>query len=179
MDPLLTPMILTISIQGFISIISQIQHSRCTSINLGCMSCERKVPANQEPVHEFENNNKIYKVKVVKLMDFGAFCELEAGLTTLLHSSELSWTKKNVHPNAILNVNDEVNVKILEVDLEKRRISLGLKQCLDNPWEKFKKNYKIDQVISGKIKNLTEFGIFIELPDELDGMVVTTPTKQT
>ena len=114
--------------------------------------------------------NKI-KATISNIADYGAFVELQKGVEGLIHVSEMSWTKKNVHPNAILNVNDEVNVKILEVDLEKRRISLGLKQCLDNPWEKFKKNYKIDQIISGKIKNLTEFGIFIELPDELDGMV--------
>ena len=111
------------------------------------------------------------KATISNIADYGAFVELQKGVEGLIHVSEMSWTKKNVHPNTILKINDEVNVKILEVDLEKRRISLGLKQCLENPWVKFKENYDVDQIISGKIKNLTEFGIFIELPDELDGMV--------
>lgn len=111
------------------------------------------------------------KATISNIADYGAFVELQKGVEGLIHVSEMSWTKKNVHPNTILKINDEVSVKILEVDLEKRRISLGLKQCLENPWVKFKESHKVDQIISGKIKNLTEFGIFIELPDELDGMV--------
>tara|TARA_B100000989_G_C19532998_1_gene471318 strand:+ start:1061 stop:2758 length:1698 start_codon:yes stop_codon:yes gene_type:complete len=111
------------------------------------------------------------KATISNIADYGAFVELQKGVEGLIHVSEMSWTKKNVHPNTILKISDEVSVKILEVDLEKRRISLGLKQCLENPWVKFKESHKVDQIISGKIKNLTEFGIFIELPDELDGMV--------
>ena len=111
------------------------------------------------------------KATISNIADYGAFVELQKGVEGLIHVSEMSWTKKNVHPNTILKINDQVSVKILEVDLEKRRISLGLKQCLENPWVKFKESHKVDQIISGKIKNLTEFGIFIELPDELDGMV--------
>ncbi len=111
------------------------------------------------------------KAVISNIADYGAFVELQKGVEGLIHVSEMSWTKKNFHPNTILNINDEVNVKILEVDLEKRRISLGLKQCLENPWVKFKESHKVDQIINGKIKNLTEFGIFVELPDELDGMV--------
>ena len=83
----------------------------------------------------------------------------------------MSWTSKNAHPNNFINVGDEVNVKVLEVDLVKRRISLGLKQCVDNPWEKFANSHKTNDTISGKIKNITEFGIFVELPDSLNGMI--------
>lgn len=119
---------------------------------------------------EYIIGNEI-KATISNIADYGAFVELQKGVEGLIHVSEMSWTKKNVHPNTILKINDKVNVKILEVDLEKRRISLGLKQCLENPWVKFKENHKVDQIISGKIKNLTEFGIFVELPDELDGMV--------
>tara|TARA_A100001011_G_scaffold385798_1_gene460437 strand:- start:5647 stop:7347 length:1701 start_codon:yes stop_codon:yes gene_type:complete len=114
---------------------------------------------------------KIIKAKISNTTDYGAFVELKKGVEGLIHVSEMSWTSKNAHPNNFINVGDEVNVKVLEVDLVKRRISLGLKQCVDNPWEKFASSHKTNDIISGKIKNITEFGIFVELPDSLNGMI--------
>ena len=108
---------------------------------------------------------------ISNIADYGAFVELKKGIEGLIHVSEMSWTKKNMHPNSLVKIGDKVTVKILEVEKEKRRISLGLKQCQENPWEEFEKNYKIDQIIEGNIKNITEFGIFIQLPYNLDGMV--------
>ena len=108
---------------------------------------------------------------ISNIADYGAFVELKKGIEGLIHVSEMSWTKKNMHPNSLVKIGDKVTVKILEVEKEKRRISLGLKQCQENPWEEFEKNYKIDQIIKGDVKNITEFGIFIQLPYNLDGMV--------
>ena len=119
---------------------------------------------------EYEVGKKI-KAKISNLTDYGAFVELKRGVEGLIHVSEMSWTNKNAHPNTFLSLNDDVEVMVLEVDLEKRRISLGLKQCTSNPWEKFSKDNKKGDVLKGKIKNITEFGIFIELPDNLNGMI--------
>ncbi|NQZ13461.1 MAG: 30S ribosomal protein S1 [Alphaproteobacteria bacterium] len=112
-----------------------------------------------------------YKGRITNITDYGAFVELEDGIEGLVHVSELSWTKKNVHPGKIVSTSEEVEVMVLEVDMEKRRISLGLKQCQENPWEDFANKFKVDQEIEGEIKNITEFGLFVGVDDEIDGMV--------
>ena len=112
-----------------------------------------------------------FKGKVTNITDYGAFVELEDGIEGLVHVSEMSWVKKNVHPGKIVSTSQEVEVMVLEVDEVKRRISLGLKQCLDNPWERFAEEHPIGSVIEGEIKNITEFGLFVGLNEEMDGMV--------
>ena len=112
-----------------------------------------------------------YKGRITNITDYGAFVELEDGIEGLVHVSELSWTKKNVHPGKIVSTSEEVEVMVLEVDTEKRRISLGLKQCQENPWEDFANKFKVDQEIEGEIKNITEFGLFVGVDEEIDGMV--------
>jgi small subunit ribosomal protein S1 len=119
---------------------------------------------------KFEVGKK-YKGKVSSITDYGAFVEIDKGIEGLVHVSEMSWTKKNIHPSQIVNVGDEVEVMILEMDLEKRRISLGMKQCKSNPWEAYAKTHKVGNVIEGEIKNITDFGMFIGLTDELDGII--------
>lgn len=114
---------------------------------------------------------KIYKGTVTNLTDYGAFIDLEDGIEGLVHVSEISWTKKNVQPSKVLSVSSVVDVMVLEIDREKRRISLGLKQCTPNPWKEFAETHAIGDVIEGEIKNITEFGIFVSLGNELDGMV--------
>ncbi|GAB4174532.1 MAG: 30S ribosomal protein S1 [Thalassobaculales bacterium] len=112
-----------------------------------------------------------YRGRVTNITDYGAFVELEPGIEGLVHVSEMSWTKKNVHPGKIVSTSQEVEVMILDVDSAKRRISLGLKQCLANPWEEFAEKNPIGSTVSGEVKNITEFGIFIGLTADLDGMV--------
>jgi small subunit ribosomal protein S1 len=109
--------------------------------------------------------------RVTNITDYGAFVELEAGIEGLVHVSEMSWTKKNVHPGKIVSTSQEVEVMILDVDEQKRRISLGLKQCGNNPWEAFLETYPTGSELEGEIKNITEFGLFVGLPGEIDGMV--------
>ncbi len=111
------------------------------------------------------------KGRVTNITDYGAFVELEAGIEGLVHVSEMSWTKKNVHPGKIVSTSQEVEVMVLDVDPDRRRISLGLKQCLSNPWEKFAEEHPAGSELEGEIKNITEFGLFIGLPGEIDGMV--------
>src|SRR6187431_2934374 len=108
---------------------------------------------------------------VTNITEYGAFVELEAGIEGLVHVSEMSWTKKNVHPGKIVSTSQEVDVKVLEVDEEKRRISLGLKQAQSNPWEAFKEKYPASTELEGEVKNITEFGLFVGLPGDVDGMV--------
>ena len=108
---------------------------------------------------------------VTNITDYGAFVELEPGIEGLIHVSEMSWTKKNVHPGKILSTTQEVEVVVLEVDPQKRRISLGLKQTLENPWEAFARNHPSGAVVEGEVKNKTEFGLFIGLEGDVDGMV--------
>ena len=115
--------------------------------------------------------DEIYKGKVTNITDYGAFVELEDGIEGLVHVSEMSWTRKNVHPGKIVSTSEEVEVKVLEVDADKRRISLGIKQCQPNPWAAYVDEHPVGSVISGKIKNITEFGLFIGLTDEIDGMI--------
>ena len=109
--------------------------------------------------------------RVTNITDYGAFIELEQGVEGLVHVSEMSWTKKNVHPGKIVSTSQEVEVQVLEVDPQKRRISLGLKQCLANPWEAFAESHPAGSVIEGEIRNITEFGLFVGLNGDIDGMV--------
>ncbi len=109
--------------------------------------------------------------RVTNITEYGAFVELEAGIEGLVHVSEMSWTKKNVHPGKIVSTSQEVDVMVLEVDSEKRRISLGLKQAQANPWEAFAAAHPIGSTVEGEVKNATEFGLFIGLDNDVDGMV--------
>ncbi|MTJ84171.1 MAG: 30S ribosomal protein S1 [Telmatospirillum sp.] len=109
--------------------------------------------------------------RVTNITDYGAFVELEAGVEGLVHVSEMSWTKKNVHPGKIVSTSQEVEVMVLDVDAQKRRISLGLKQTMSNPWEGFLEKFPVGTEVEGEVKNITEFGLFIGLPGEIDGMV--------
>ncbi|MBW7835354.1 MAG: 30S ribosomal protein S1 [Sphingomonadales bacterium] len=111
------------------------------------------------------------KGRITNITDYGAFVELEAGVEGLVHVSEMSWTKKNAHPSKIVSTSQEVEVVVLEVDPEKRRISLGLKQCLPNPWEVFAETHPVGSQIEGEVKNITEFGLFVGLDNDVDGMV--------
>ena len=114
---------------------------------------------------------EVYTGKVTNITDYGAFVELEDGIEGLVHVSEMSWTRKNVHPGKIVSTSEEVQVKVLEVDADKRRISLGIKQCMPNPWAAYIEEHPAGSVIEGKIKNITEFGLFVGLTDEIDGMI--------
>ena len=109
--------------------------------------------------------------KISNITDYGAFVDLGNGIEGLVHVSEMSWTKKNTHPNKIVALDQEVNVVILEVDESKRRISLGMKQLQENPWEKFAAEHKVGDIIEGEIKNVIEFGVFMSLTEDLDGMI--------
>ena len=115
--------------------------------------------------------NARFKGRVTNITDYGAFVELEPGIEGLIHVSEMSWTKKNVHPGKIVSTSQEVEVQILEVDSVKRRISLGLKQTLQNPWEAFAQKHPVGSLVEGEVKNKTEFGLFIGLEGDVDGMV--------
>jgi small subunit ribosomal protein S1 len=109
--------------------------------------------------------------KVTNLTDYGAFVEVEAGIEGLVHVSEMDWTNKNVHPSKVAQVGDEVEVMILEIDEERRRISLGMKQCMPNPWEDFAREYKKGDRVKGQIKSITDFGVFVGLSGGIDGLV--------
>ena len=109
--------------------------------------------------------------RVTNITDYGAFVELEPGIEGLIHVSEMSWTKKNVHPGKIVSTSQEVEVVVLEVDPAKRRISLGLKQNMGNPWEEFAQNHPVNSTVEGEVKNKTEFGLFLGLEGDVDGMV--------
>ena len=108
---------------------------------------------------------------MTNITDYGAFVELEPGIEGLIHVSEMSWTKKNVHPGKIVSTSQEVDVIVLEVDPSKRRISLGLKQTIENPWNSFADTYPVGAEVEGEVKNKTEFGLFIGLENDVDGMV--------
>lgn len=111
------------------------------------------------------------KGRVTNITDYGAFVELEPGVEGLVHVSEMSWTKKNVHPGKIVSTSQEVEVMVLDVDMSKRRISLGLKQCMANPWESFADKFPSGTELEGEVRNITEFGLFVGLPGDIDGMV--------
>jgi small subunit ribosomal protein S1 len=112
-----------------------------------------------------------YTGRITNITDYGAFVELEPGVEGLVHVSEMSWTKKNVHPGKIVATSQEVDVVVLDVDASKRRISLGLKQAQANPWDDFIQKHPIGSVVEGEVKNATEFGLFIGLENDIDGMV--------
>ena len=109
--------------------------------------------------------------RITNITDYGAFVELEAGVEGLVHVSEMSWTKKNVHPGKIVSTSQEVDVVVLDVDPSKRRVSLGLKQAMDNPWEAFVATHPVGSTVEGEVKNATEFGLFLGLDNDIDGMV--------
>src|SRR5210317_705311 len=115
--------------------------------------------------------DSVHTGRVTNITDYGAFVELEAGVEGLVHVSEMSWTKKNVHPGKIVSTSQEVDVMVLEIDLSKRRISLGLKQCTTNPWEDLSATYPVGTEIDGEIRNITEFGLFVGLNEDIDGLV--------
>lgn len=111
------------------------------------------------------------KAKVTNLTDYGCFAEIEEGVEGLVHVSEMDWTNKNIHPSKVVEIGDDVEVMILDIDEDRRRISLGIKQCQANPWDSFEQNYQKGDQISGKIKSITDFGIFIGLEGGIDGLV--------
>ncbi len=122
-------------------------------------------------VRERYNAGQKLRGRVTNITDYGAFVELEPGIEGLVHVSEMSWTKKNFHPGKIVSTSQEVDVMVLDVDPDKRRISLGLKQCTENPWKNFAESFKSGDIIEGEIRNVTEFGLFVGMPGEIDGMV--------
>lgn len=115
--------------------------------------------------------DSVHHGRVTNITDYGAFVELEAGVEGLVHVSEMSWTKKNVHPGKIVSTSQEVDVMVLEIDEAKRRVSLGLKQTMRNPWEVFSETHPVGTHIEGEVKNITEFGLFVGLEGDIDGMV--------
>ena len=132
-------------------------------LQVGC-SVKQMSPDPFEHIQNYELN-KVYKVKVSKIMDFGAFCELEPGLTTLLHSSELSWTKKNVSAKKMFKVGDEIDCIITEIDKEKRRVAISHRLTLENPFEVFQKKYPVGTVVSGEVINKNEYSLFVKVED--------------
>src|SRR3984885_723857 len=117
--------------------------------------------------------------RITNITDYGAFVELEAGVEGLVHVSEMSWTKKNVHPGKIVSTSQEVDVVVLDVDASKRRVSLGLNRAFPNPWESFVEKYPVGSELEGEVKNATEFGLFVGLPGDIDGMVHLTDLSWT
>lgn len=111
------------------------------------------------------------KGKISNVTDYGAFVDLGGNIEGLIHVSEMNWTKKNIHPSRLVNVGEEVEIMVLDIDPSKRRISLGLKQCVDNPWEKFQREHPLNSDIEGEIRSITEFGIFMNIGDGIDGMI--------
>ena len=132
-------------------------------LQVGC-SVKQMSPDPFEHIENYELN-KIYKAKVSKIMDFGAFCELEPGLTTLLHSSELSWTKKNVSAKKMFKVGDEIDCVITEIDKEKRRVAISHRLTLENPFEVFNKRYPVGSIVDGEIINKNEYSLFVKVED--------------
>ena len=124
-----------------------------------------------EAIEEKYTAGQRFTGRISNITDYGAFVELEDGVEGLVHVSEMSWTKKNVHPGKIVSTSQEVEVEVLEVNLEKRRISLGLKQCQENPWAQFAKDNKVDDLVEGEVRNITEFGLFIGMTEDIDGMI--------
>ena len=132
-------------------------------LQVGC-SVKQLSPDPFEHIENYELN-KIYKVKIMKLMDFGAFAELEPGLTTLLHQSELSWTKKNMSAKKMFKVGDEIDCVITEIDKEKRRVAISHKLTQENPFESFEKKYPVDTIVEGEVINKNEYSLFVKIED--------------
>jgi small subunit ribosomal protein S1 len=118
----------------------------------------------------YSANSRVFG-KVTNITDYGCFVEIENGIEGLVHMSEMDWTNKNIRPNKIVNVGDEVEVMILDIEESKRRISLGIKQCIQNPWTEFCNNHEVNETISGNIKSITDFGIFVGLEGSIDGLI--------
>ena len=132
-------------------------------MQVGC-SVKQLSPDPFEHIENYELN-KVYKVKVVKIMDFGAFCELEPGLTTLLHSSELSWTKKNISAKKMFKVGDEISCIITEIDIEKRRVAISHRLTQDNPFKTFETKFPIGTIVEGEVVNKNEYSLFVKVED--------------
>ena len=132
-------------------------------LQVGC-SVKQLSPDPFEHIENYELN-KVYKAKVSKIMDFGAFCELEPGLTTLLHSSELSWSKKNVSAKKMFKVGDEIDCVITEIDKLKRRVAISHRLTLENPFDQFEKKYPVDTIIDGEVVNKNEYSLFVKVGD--------------
>ena len=115
--------------------------------------------------------NSINKAKVTSLTDYGFFAELDSNTEGLVHVSEIDWTNKNIHPSKVVSAGDEVDVMVLEIDIEKRRISLGMKQCVENPWTVFADNHSLDDKVEGEVSSLTDFGMFVSLDGGIDGLI--------
>ena len=129
---------------------------------------------NNDPWENVESNytvGGIYEASVSNITDYGCFAQLEDGIEGLIHLSELDWTSKNIHPSKVVDMNEKIKVMILEIDHEKRRISLGLKQTKPNPWTEFSNKYVIGDKVEGKIKSITDFGIFVGLEGDIDGLI--------
>ena len=109
--------------------------------------------------------------KVTNMLDYGCFIEIEDGIEGLVHMSEMDWANKNIHPSKLLSLGDEVEVMVLDIDVDRRRISLGIKQCKENPWLEFAQNYQVGDQVSGEVKSKTDFGVFIGLPGGIDGLI--------
>ena len=127
-----------------------------------------------DPWENVESNYSvggIYEADVSNITDYGCFAQLEEGIEGLIHLSELDWTSKNIHPSKVVEMEEKIKVMILEIDHDKRRISLGLKQTKPNPWIEFANKYGIGDGVEGKIKSITDFGIFVGLKGEIDGLV--------
>ena len=124
----------------------------------------------EEIARRYPMNTRLFG-KVTNLADYGAFVEIEEGVEGLVHVSEMDWTNKNIHPSKVVQVGDEVEVMVLDIDEERRRISLGIKQCINNPWEEFAATHNKGDKVSGKIKSITDFGIFVGLDGGIDGLV--------
>ena len=133
-------------------------------LQVGC-SVKQLSPDPFEHIDNYELKNKIYKVKIIKIMDFGAFAELEPGLTTLLHSSELSWTKKNVSAKKMFKIGDEVECIITEIDKEKRRVAISHRLTQDNPYETLEKKFPIGTIVNGEVVNKNEYSLFVKIED--------------
>ena len=132
-------------------------------LQVGC-SVKQLSPDPFEHIENYELN-KVYKAKVMKIMDFGAFCELEPGLTTLLHSSELSWSKKNVSAKKMFNIGDEIDCVITEIDKEKRRVAISHRLAKENPFETFEKKYPVDAILEAEVVNKNDYSLFVKAPD--------------
>src|SRR6266700_1425640 len=132
---------------------------------------EASLGAEREELLKTLQEGAVVKGVVKNITDYGAFVEIEQGIEGLVHVSEMDWTNKNIHPTKVVQLGDEVEVMILEIDEERRRISLGMKQCMPNPWEEFSINHKKGDKVKGLIKSITDFGVFIGLPGGIDGLV--------
>ena len=121
----------------------------------------------------YQVNSRVFG-EVTNITDYGCFVEIENGIEGLVHMSEMDWTNKNIRPSKIVNVGDEVEVMVIDVDENKRRISLGIKQCIQNPWQEFSSNHEIGEVVAGSIKSITDFGVFVGLEGGIDGLVHLT-----